>query len=144
MGTGRVSSTLRFAPGYEAILKRSNLARSKRRPHLNRQVPPVGVSGFNADAQRRHLERLAFQTRNGNFPLAVLAEIRCDPQVRLGLKVAKAPLFTASTWVECVDAAEKALVEEVFVNRLLRGLMRTSLLSARSQLGAGGHLRFVA
>ena len=63
------------------------------------------------------------------MPLKVLAEIRRDDQVRLGLKVIKAPLFNADVWVEADDPAVKALATEVSVNRLLRNLMRSSLLS---------------
>lgn len=107
----------------------SGRSKASRADLVKRIVVPYGVGGLLAEGMRSEIQGLQTQLRKDALPFELLHRMRKDEQIRFGLKVVKAPLYTADFWVEGEDPAENAFLQEVLVERILDGLLRSSLLS---------------
>jgi len=115
--------------GFIGPLARQAADLARKRPDMRRRIAPAGFGGSLTSGIWSDVAGLARQSRSGQLPMDILFRMRLDPQIRIGLRFLKAPLATASFWIESDDPAEEALLTEIVVNRLIRRLLRTSTLA---------------
>ncbi len=107
--------------------------KTSKKPPTRPLTAPSGVNPYGGtiawNVLGSKLEGKLRQSSSGGLPISTLKNMRKDAQVGLALRLAKAIFYTAQLFIEADDPGEEALLEEVLVNRVLRKLLRTSLLA---------------